>query len=135
MIRKEALEFPKSILIETYSLCQGECKFCPYKELRSSKEQTMLTTEKFLELIHEISQHEISRLTLFNNNEPLLDKRIYEFVKISHEMMPNVEIGLSSNGRVVTKDVLDRLIESNLSTLYISIPCVDREDYKNVMGV
>lgn len=135
MIRKEALEFPKSILIETYSLCQGKCKFCPYKELRSSKEQTMLTTDKFLELLYEISQYEISRLTLFNNNEPLLDKRIYEFVKVSHEMLPNVEIGLSSNGRVVTKDVLYRLIGSNLSTLYLSIPCVNREDYKNVMDV
>lgn len=135
MLRKEALEFPKSILIETYSLCQGECKFCPYKELRISKEQTMLTTEKLLELLCEISQHKVSRLTLFNNNEPLLDKRIYEFVKVSHEMMPNVEIGLSSNGRAITKDVLDRLIGSNLSILYISIPCVDREDYKNVMGV
>lgn len=135
MLRKEALEFPKSILIETYSLCQGECKFCPYKELRFSKEQTMLTTEKFLELLYEISQHKVSRLTLFNNNEPLLDKRIYEFVKVSHEMMPNVEIGLSSNGRAITKDVLFRLIGNNLSILYISIPCVDREDYKNVMGV
>lgn len=135
MIRTEALDFPKSILIETYSLCQGECKFCPYKELRSSSEQTMLTTEKYLELLYEISQHKISRLTLFNNNEPLLDKRIYEFVKVSHEMMPNVEIGLSSNGRAITKDVLDKLKGSNLSILYISIPCVDREDYKNVMGV
>ena len=135
MIRKEALEFPKSILIETYSLCQGECKFCPYKELRSGKEQTMLTTEKFLELLYEISQYGISRLTLFNNNEPLLDKRIYGFVKVSREMLPNVEIGLSSNGRAITKDVLYRLIGSNLSTLYISIPCVNREDYKNVMDV
>ncbi len=135
MIRTEALDFPKSILIETYSLCQGECKFCPYKEIRSKEEQSILTTDKYLELILEISKHEITRLTLFNNNEPLLDKRIYEFTDMAHRLMPDVEIGLSSNGRVVTENVLNRLLESGLTTLYISIPCINREDYKNVMGV
>jgi radical SAM protein with 4Fe4S-binding SPASM domain len=88
-----------------------------------------------MDLLEEISKHEITRLTLFNNNEPLLDKRIYDFVRKAHEMMPTVEIGLSSNGRVVTKGVLDRLVKSGLTTLYISIPCVERENYKEVMGV
>ena len=135
MIRREALDFPKSILIETYSLCQGECKFCPYKEIRSELEPVLLKNSKYYELLEEISKHEITRLTLFNNNEPLLDKRIYEFVRMAHEKMPNVEIGLSSNGRVVTMEVLKRLLESGLTTLYISIPCTDRENYKQIMGI
>ena len=135
MIRTEALDFPKSILIETYNLCQGECKFCPYKELRSNDEPTLLSTSKFKELIDEISKYEITRLTLFNNNEPLLDKRIYDFINMSYELMPNVEIGLSSNGRVITKEVLNKLLDNHLTTLYISIPCVNRDDYKSVMGL
>ena len=135
MIRTEALNFPKSILIETYNRCQGECKFCPYKELRSKDKDELLSTDKYMELIDEISKHEITRLTLFNNNEPLLDKRIYDFIKAAYEKIPTAEIGLSSNGRVVTKDVFDKLVKSNLTTLYISIPCIDREDYKKVMGV
>ena len=49
--------------------------------------------------------------------------------------MPEAEIGLSSNGRVVTEEVLNRLLDSHLTTLYISIPCVDRDNYKEVMGV
>ena len=135
MIRTEALDFPKSILIETYSLCQGECKFCPYEEIRREKEVDILSEKKYLELLEEISNHKINRLTLFNNNEPLLDKRIYKFIKKAHDVMPDTEITLSSNGRVVTTDVLNKLLESGLTTLYISIPCINREDYKKVMGV
>lgn len=135
MIRTEALDFPKSILIETYSLCQGECKFCPYPELRGNEEVYVLSNRKYIELLGEISKHEITRLTLFNNNEPLLDKRIYDFTKLAHEMIPNAEIGLSSNGRVVTLEKLNNLLESGLTTLYISIPCIDRENYKQVMGI
>lgn len=135
MIRTIPLDFPKSVLIETYNLCQGECKFCPYKEIRSIEEPTLLSTTKYKELINEISKYEISRLTLFNNNEPLLDRRIYDFVNMAYELMPDVEIGLSSNGRVITMDVLNKLLDNHLTTLYISIPCVDREDYKKVMGV
>ncbi len=135
MIRSKALDFPKSVLIETYNLCQGECKFCPYKELRSGEEPVLLSTNKYKDLINEISKYEITRLTLFNNNEPLLDKRIYDFVSMAYELMPEAEIGLSSNGRVVTEEVLNRLSDSHLTTLYISIPCVDRDNYKEVMGV
>ena len=135
MIRTTPLDFPKSVLIETYSLCQGECKFCPYKEIRSIEEPTLLSTTKYKELINEISKYDISRLTLFNNNEPLLDRRIYDFVNMAYGLMPDVEIGLSSNGRVITMDVLKKLLDNHLTTLYISIPCVDSEDYKKVMGV
>lgn len=135
MIRTIALDFPKTILIETTSLCQGECKFCPYAEVRKSNKVDLLTEEKYMDLLNEIKGHEITRLTLFNNNEPLLDKRIFKFIKIAHEMFPEVEIGISSNGRVVTREVLDKLKESGLTTLYMSIPCVDRENYKTVMGI
>ena len=52
MIRSKALDFPKSVLIETYNLCQGECKFCPYKELRSGEEPVLLSTNKYKYLIN-----------------------------------------------------------------------------------
>lgn len=135
MFRIEALNFPKSILIETYSLCQGECGFCPYKEIRGKNEVDILSTKKYKELITEISNYNINRLTLFNNNEPLLDNRIYDFVLEARKLMPNVEIGLSSNGRVINSEKLLKLLENGLTTLYISIPCIDRENYKKVMGI
>lgn len=133
-MRTTALDFPKSVLIETCNLCQGMCKFCPYPELRKNEDITFLSDEIVESLFNELKEHNVNRLTLFNNNEPLLDKRIYKFIVLAHKKMPNIEITLSSNGRLITKGILDKLYKCGLTTLYISIPCVERENYKNIMG-
>lgn len=133
-MRKEALNFPKSILIETLNICQGECKFCPYKEIRSNEKPTYLDYERYQQIIEEISQYDIQRITLFNNNEPLIDKRISEFINYAYKKLNNVEITLSTNGRLLTKEVLKKLKESGLTHLYISIPTIEAENYKKIMG-
>lgn len=134
-MRTEALEFPKSILIETATSCQGQCLFCPYSKIRRGEKQVKLSKNKFVALISEISKYDVKRLTLFNNNEPLLDDRIYHFIEYAHDKLPNIEITLSTNGRLVTLDVLNKLYNSGLTTFYISIPTVDEEAYKQIMGV
>lgn len=134
-MRKEALDFPKSILIETLSLCQGACKFCPYTELRKGKKKEELSVNKFAQLIEELSHYEVKRITLFNNNEPLLDNRIYSFISLTKKLLPNVEITLSTNGVLLSEVIIKKLNESGLTTLYVSIPCIDRDNYKKTMGI
>ena len=124
-MRKEALDFPKSILIETFNVCQGECKFCPYKEIRATEEPIYLNFERYKELIDEISKHNVQRLTLFNNNEPLIDKRIFDFIKYARDKLDKMEITLSTNGILLTKELLYKLKEAGLTYLYVSIPSVN----------
>lgn len=133
-MRTEALDFPKSILIETSNMCQGSCKFCPYKEIRSNHKIEKLDFEIYKKLIDEITNYKIDRLTLFNNNEPILDDRIASFIKYAHEKLPHVEITLSSNGIALTIDKIYELYNAGLTTLYVSIPTIDGDDYEKVMG-
>jgi len=133
-MRKEALDFPKSILIETFNVCQGECKFCPYKEIRATEEPIYLNFERYKELIDEISKHNVQRLTLFNNNEPLIDKRIFDFIKYARDKLDKMEITLSTNGILLTKELLYKLKEAGLTYLYVSIPSVNDEYYTELMG-
>lgn len=134
-MRTVALDFPKSILIETLNLCQGNCKFCPYTRIRKNEKTVFFDTERFKELIKEMSNHEVKRITLFNNNEPLLDYRICEFIKFAHENLKDTEITLSTNGILLTMDKLIELKAVGLTTLYISIPTINKENYKEIMGV
>ncbi len=133
-MRKKALDFPKSILIETENKCQGECKFCPYKDVRKNEKLTLLKPEKFKEIIDEISNYGLKRITLFNNNEPLLDSRIFDFIIYTKSRLPDTEITLSSNGRLLTLETISKLYKSGLTTLYVSIPAIQKENYKEVMG-
>lgn len=133
-MRKEALIFPKSILIETLNICQGECKFCPYQNIRAGEKTTFLNFERYKEMIKEISYYDVKRLTLFDNNEPLIDPRIYEFIKYAYDNLNDVELTLSTNGRLLSKEVLIKLKESGLTHLYVSIPTVNKENYYHLMG-
>lgn len=134
-MRTVALNFPKSILIETSNVCQGECKFCPYKKIRVGENSIYLDFDRYKKMIDEISEYPIVRLTLFNNNEPLLDRRICEFIQYAYKKLPNVEITLSTNGRILTLEKIYELKEAGLTTLYVSIPTVDDENYEKVMGI
>jgi len=133
-MRTKALVFPKSILIETSNLCQGMCKFCPYQKIRKNDEIVNLDFERYKKLIDEISKYDVKRVSLFNNNEPLLDKRIYDFIGYLHKKDKSVEITLSTNGLVVDLKKILKLQKKGLTTLYISIPTVDKEAYKSIMG-
>jgi len=133
-MRKKALDFPKSILIETCNLCQGKCKFCPYKNLRVDEKPVFLNFERYKLLIDEIANYPVQRLTLFNNNEPLIDSRIEEFINYAAIKLPDVEITLSTNGRLLTLEKIKSLNDSRLTTLYVSIPTVDEKNYQKVMG-
>lgn len=134
-MRKEALEFPKSILIETSNKCQGLCKFCPYSKIRKNDGLELMDEKVFYYLIDEISKHRPKRITLFNNNEPLLDKRIFKFIEYVYENNKDTEITLSTNGIILTKEILNKLHDSHLTTLYVSIPTIDEEKYEYLMGV
>ncbi len=133
-MRTEALDFPKSILIETSNRCQGQCLFCPYSSIRKQEKTIYLDFSRYQEIINEIANYNIQRLTLFNNNEPLLDQRIYDFIQYAYEKMPNLEITLSTNGRLLTRNTLLKLKKSGLTYLYISIPTVNESEYQMIMG-
>jgi len=133
-MRTKPLLFPKSILIETCNLCQGSCLFCPYFKIRKGQKKELLEYKIIKKLINEMTDYYVERLTLFNNNEPLLDDRIYKIIKFAHKVLPKVEITLSTNGRCLTKDKIYQLYKTGLTTLYISIPTLDPIFYNKIMG-
>ncbi|MBE7074217.1 MAG: radical SAM protein [Clostridiales bacterium] len=134
MFRTEPTQFPNSVLIETFNKCHGGCEFCPYRVLRKDEKPHLMPMEVIKKLLDEISNYDnVKRITLFNNNEPLLDKRIYEVVAYTKQTNPNVESTLSTNGRLYTPQVGRKLYDAGLTTLYISIPSLEKNSYKKLM--
>ena len=135
MFRTKATDFPNSILIETFNKCQGGCQFCPYRVLRKDEKPKLMPMDTIKKLLDEISRHDnVKRITLFNNNEPLLDKRIFDVIKYTKKTNPKVESTLSTNGRLYTSEVGKKLYDAGLTTLYISIPSLNEKDYRDLMG-
>lgn len=133
MRRTEARQYPKSVCLETYSLCNGSCAFCPYQNI-SSQAPVRLESTVVYRLIDEIAGMPVERFSLFNNNEPLLDERILDFIRYAREKMPNVRTTISSNGKILTAERIVQVIQAGIDRFFISIPALDSEAYQDIMG-
>lgn len=96
------------IQIETLAGCNYRCGFCPIGQI--DMPMGRMTKETFENIIKQLKYFE-GELDLFFRNEPLLDKRIFEFVKYAKENT-RANIVLQTNGSLLTKEKLDILTSS-----------------------
>ena len=94
---------PRMIMIETRSRCNGLCSFCPANALVDTRDDNYMTIELYQKIINELSDWDYSnRISIYNNNEPFLDRRIFDFISYTREKLPKAYIELKSNGTPVT---------------------------------
>ena len=120
---KDRVPLFDNIEIETINRCNGACSFCPVSKLNDQRPYLKMKSELFKKIIDELKQLEYSGgISLFSNNEPLLDDRIVEFHRYARENLPNSRIYLFSNGTLLSTELflelikyLDELIIDNYS--------------------
>ena len=98
---KRIKNFPifTQIQVETFSKCNGGCSFCPVNRFVDPRSSELMKEELFYKIINELSEIDYSGIFYFHmNNEPLLDKRIYKFVKDTRKTLPKATLSLWTNG-------------------------------------
>ncbi len=109
----------KLIEIETYNRCNGVCSFCPVNRNDDTRQEALMQESLFYKIINELEEMDYSgSISLFSNNEPLLDKRIIGFHKYAREHLPKARIHMLTNGTLLTKEIFNNLID-NLDELII----------------
>lgn len=124
-----AKEFPLpiSVEIETINRCNGGCDFCPVNAKDDSREFKLMEEELFYNILYQLKDLRYNgRIQLFSNNEPLMDKRIFEFAKKAKEILPNNHFSFFTNGTLLTLDKFNRL-EPYCDTFCIDIYYDDTE--------
>lgn len=106
--------------IETNSVCTRRCHFCLFG-IKDEVPVTRMSAEVFFRIIDELSAMRFAgRISLFSLNEPLTDKRIYDFVRYAALMLPNACHVLVSNGDILTQERMDRLFSCGLDWLMVN---------------
>ncbi len=99
------------IEIETINRCNGGCSFCPVNSRSDPREFKKMEETLFYSIIDQLSELNYNgRISLFSNNEPLLDDRIITFHKYAREHLPYAVMHLFTNGTLLTCELLDRLL-------------------------
>ena len=109
-----------TIEIETINRCNNDCSFCPANRGKDIRKLKKMDDALFEKIIDELSKMNYTgRVSLFSNDEPLLDDRIIKFVRYAREKLPKAFHSLYTNGILLDKYKYMELIH-NLDYLRIN---------------
>ena len=110
---------PATIEIETYNRCNNDCPFCPVNRNNDNRKAHYMDENLFYNIIDQLKYIDYSgSISLFSNNEPLLDKRIFKFVEYAKKNLPKATHHIFTNGILLDREKLIALAK-NLSRVTI----------------
>lgn len=96
--------------IETINRCNGKCAFCPVNVTEPQRKYAKMSDELFYKIIDELSAINYDgMISLYSNNEPLLDERIISFANYAREKVQSAFINLATNGSLLTIEKVNEL--------------------------
>jgi len=119
---KSIKQFPENIVIETTSICNAKCWFCPQPTM--TRKASYMDFGLFKKLIKEIRQNMkyVKNIGLFMDGEPTLHKELLKFLRYARSKNIN-KIYLSSNMEYFTPKFTDELFASDLGDTLLYVIC------------
>ena len=107
-------QFPlfTNIEIETINRCNGKCSFCNVNVMVDPRPFRLMEESLFSSIIEQLAFiNYTGEIALYSNNEPLLDKRIFDFLELATERLPNATHYMYTNGTLLTKEKFVKLMK------------------------
>ena len=134
--KESPLPAPLSLYLEPTSLCNMRCEFCPTGDtvLRRRRPNGNMDLSTVSKLVRDLKDWgiQLRRINLYKDGEPTLHKQFIEMVKILKEGAVSKELWTKTNGLLLNSDYNQRLIESGLDMIGVSINAVDGDGYLRV---
>lgn len=99
--------------IETVNRCNNNCSFCPVGVGNDIRHLMYMKEELFKKIINDLEKINYTGvISIFSNNEPLIDKRIYDFIIYAKKHLPKATHALYTNGLLLTQEKYLKLTET-----------------------
>lgn len=110
-LKQEKTPHPMVVEIETINRCNSTCEFCPANKNDDKRPFAKLSDEDFKKVIMDLKEWNYDGLiSLYVNNEPLIDKRIVELHRYVREHLPKCKVKFFTNGTLLTMEKFRELI-------------------------
>lgn len=120
------LGMPYKYFIDPINVCNLRCPLCPTGLNILARQKGRLKLEDLKRYVDEISPFAY-RIELYNWGEPLLHPEIIEMIEIVSRN--HISVGLSSNLNYLTPDMAQKLVESGLNQIVVSVDGATQESY------
>lgn len=116
------------VQFETVSICNNDCSFCAMNVKLKNREYKEASQELINKIGNELENYSFSgMLSLFNNNEPLIDKRLPDIVEFFRKKVPRAYIKILTNGKLVNIDIIKKLAKAGIDYIGINNYCIDNK--------
>jgi sulfatase maturation enzyme AslB (radical SAM superfamily) len=122
--RDRARVLPEIVQIESTNICNAKCVFCPRDEMH--RKQGVMSRELFRKIVDECAALGITHVRMHNYGEAFLDRYLVEKIRYAKEKGIR-EVGMISNGSLITEKVARAMIEAGLDAINISVDAGGRE--------
>lgn len=101
----------RCVEIETHNRCNGKCAFCPVSSKGIQRPYARMSDDVFTGIISSLQKMKFSGdVSLYSNNEPLMDPRLPEFASLARTSLPGAYIKIYTNGLLLTVDIFRKLM-------------------------
>lgn len=129
------LDYPKEVSIETQTVCNAACTFCPYPGLeRKGTKMPDALISKIIDDLRAIPSDLPFIVSPFKVNDPLLDVRLFDICQEINAKLPNAKLRIFTNGSPLTeKNILKLTAVDKVEHLWISLNHHEAEPYEKLM--
>jgi radical SAM protein with 4Fe4S-binding SPASM domain len=117
-------EFPLLVDVEIVNACNLKCSMCEHKYITRKKE--MMSEDIYKEILEQCRPYKPG-IRFLMYSEPFLHPNIFEMIKYTRDQ--GFYLHITSNGTVVTKEHIDRLIDIGLDSIVFSLQGATEEEY------
>ncbi len=127
------LRQPLRVNIDPCDACNFKCDFC-FQCKGSGFKGTVMPLALFERVLSQLKEFEapINVIQLFALGEPLLNREVPRFIRRIHEENVAKEVKITTNGSLLTHELIDDIIGAGLDELVISLNGLKDEDFERV---
>jgi MoaA/NifB/PqqE/SkfB family radical SAM enzyme len=125
--RDEARRLPEIVQIESTNLCNAKCVFCPRDDME--RRQGIMDMALFQKVADECAALGITHMRMHNYGEAFMDRQLVEKVRYAKRLgIP--EVGLISNGSLLTEAAARGMVDAGLDAINISVDAAGKEVFE-----
>lgn len=125
--RDRAPRLPEIVQIEATNICNAKCVFCPRDEMH--RRQGIMSLELFKKIVDECAELGITHVRMHNYGEAFMDRKLVE--KVRYAKAKGIrEVGMISNGSLITELVARGMIDAGLDAINISVDASGKEVFE-----
>src|SRR6266498_3353556 len=123
-----APQMPEIVQIESTNICNAKCVFCPRDDMH--RRQGIMSVDLFRKIVDECVELGITHVRMHNYGESFIDRKLVEKVRYAKQQGIK-EVGMISNGSLITDQIARGMIDAGLDAINISVDASGKEVFES----